>query len=117
MMDMTREAMAFVKELTEKAAPVKEPKEICGKVYTNERLFRMDEPPKAAPIQVHTLTGLMEYILGCSIEYGGMPMILHVSSPTDVVFFSFLDDERLREDLCVAQANIHSFRFDQWMGQ
>lgn len=117
MMDMTREAMEFVQELTEKAAPIHETKEICGKVYTNERLIRMDEPPKAAYLHVNTLTGLMEYILGCSIEYGGMPMILHVLSPTEVDFFSFLDGERKREELCMAQANVHSFRFDQWMGQ
>lgn len=117
MMDMTREAMEYVEQMTKKAAPLHDPMEICGKVYTNEKLYRMDEPPRAEPLHVETLTGLMDYVKNCTDEFRDHPMILHVSSPTDVDFFSRLDAERKREHLCHAVANVHSFSFGQWMGQ
>ena len=117
MMDMTREAMSFIKDLVEKAAPVHDARVICGKTYTNEQLYRMDEPPRAEPLQVETLTGLLEYVTGCRHEHKSKQMIIHVSGPTEIDFFSTLDNERKREYLCHASANVHSFHFDQWMGQ
>ena len=116
-MDMTREAMEFIQELTEKAAPVHHPMEICGKTYVNERLIRMDAKPKAEPLHVSTLTGFMDYVLRCNLEYSGRPMMIHVASPTHVEFISTLDEEREREVLCVADAKVNEFRFNTWMDQ
>ena len=116
-MDMTRDAMAFIRDLVLDATLIHEPKEICGKVYTNEKLYRMDEKPKAKPLHVSTLTGFMDYVLYCNLEYSGRPMMIHVASPTHVEFISSLDEEREREVLCVADANVNEFRFNTWMDQ
>ena len=118
MMDMTREAMEFIQELTNKAAPVHLPMEICGKTYVNEKLIRMDEKPKADPLKVSTLTGLMDYVIGCTEDYDnyfGRKMVFHVKDPQTVSFFSTLDGERERETLCMAAAEVNEFRFDWWI--
>lgn len=118
MMDMTREAMEFIQELTNKAAPVHQPMEICGKTYVNEKLIRMDEKPKAEPLTVSTLTGLMDYVIGCAEDYDngyGRKMVFHIEDPRTVSFFTTLDGERKRETLCVAKAEVNEFPFDRWI--
>ena len=120
MMDMTREAMEFIQELTNKAAPVHQPMEICGKTYVNERLIRMDEKPMAEPLTVSTLTGLMDYVIGCADDYTdmfGRKMVFHIQDPQTVSFFTFLNGERKRETLCRAKAEVNEFFFDRWIGQ
>lgn len=118
-MDMTREAMEFIQELTNKAAPVHQPMEICGKTYVNERLIRMDEKPMAEALTVSTLTGLMDYVIGCYEDYGnfGEKMIFHVEDPRTVSFFTLLDGEHKRETFCRAKAEVNEFCFDRWLDQ
>lgn len=119
-MDMTREAMEFIQELTEKAAPVHQPMEICGKTFVNERLIRMDEKPMAEALTVSTLTGLMDYVTGCAEDYidmFGRKMVFHIQDPQTVSFFTFLNGERKRETLCVAKANVNEFCFGRWIDQ
>lgn len=122
-MDMTREAMEFVQELTEKAAPIHQPMEICGKIYVNEKLIRMDEKPKADPLKVSTLTGLMDYVIGCPDDYNNhfdmfaSKMIFHVEDPRTVSFFTLLDGEKKREVFCRAVAEVNEFCFDRWIDQ
>ena len=117
MMDMTRGAMEFIQELTNKAASVHQPMEICGKTYVNERLIRMDEKPKAEPLTVSTLTGLIDYVIGCAEDYDnfGKKMVFHVQDPQTVSFFTTLDGERKRETLCRAKAEVNEFPFDRWI--
>lgn len=120
MMDMTREAMEFIQELTNKAAPVHQPMEICGKTYVNEKLIRMDEKPKAEPLTVSTLTGLMDYVIGCAEDYDngyGRKMVFHIEDPRTVSFFTTLDGERKREMLCYAKAAVNEFSFGRWIDQ
>lgn len=121
-MDMTREAMEFIQELTEKAAPVHRPMEICGKTYVNERLIRVDEKPKAEPLTVSTLTGLMDYVTGCADDYNSFDgfdrkMVFHIEDPRTVSFFTTLDGERKRETLCRAKAEVNEFNFGRWIDQ
>ena len=117
-MDMTREAMEFIQELTNKAAPVHLPMEICGKTYVNERLIRVDEKPMAEALTVSTLTGLMDYVIGCADEYidiFGKKMVFHIEDPRTVSFFTFLDGERKRETFCRAKAEVNEFSFGRWI--
>lgn len=111
-----RDAINYLVDLGEENA---EPKvvEIGGKIYCNKNLKRYDEAPKAEPIKGASLTALLDYILNNPAELPDRKMILHVTAPDEVRFYSALDKERKREVLFVASAKLPCFRFDQYMSQ
>lgn len=112
---MLKEAMKF---LTELKAEAMEPKilEINGKTYCNKNLVRYDEEPMAAGIEASTLAALIDYIKGCREELRDT-MVIHVKSPTDIVFYSGLTKERKRECLFKVSASVPRFRYDEWYDQ
>lgn len=111
-----RDAIDYLVNLGDENA---EPKviEIDGKLYCNKSLKRYDETPKARPISGASLTALLDYILNNSSEFPERKMILHVTAPDEVRFYSSLGKERERETLFVATANLPSFGFDHYMIQ
>lgn len=111
-----RDALEFLTNLGEENA---EPKviEIDGKIYCNKSLKRYDDAPKAEPIRGASLTALLDYILNNPAELPDRKMILHVTAPNEVRFYSALDKERKREVLFEASAKLPCFRFDQYMSQ
>lgn len=111
-----RDAINYLVDLGEENA---EPKviEINGKTYCNKNLKRYDDNPKAEPIKGASLTALLDYILNNPAELPGRKMILHVTAPDEVRFYSALDKERKREILFIAQANLPQFYFDRPMEQ
>jgi len=111
-MEFLREAMEYISQLTRKGEEIRV-KEICGKTYAPGDLTRYDDKiDRASVLNVSTLSSVVDYISGRVNEWdsaGGM--ILHVVSPTGVVFCSGLDGVRQREILLWAKAVVNEFNF------
>lgn len=89
-------------------------KEIGGQTYSDKSLHRIKHNPKAEPITLNTLSSLVDYIQS---EYDKFDKVfVHIASPTLVQLYSVLDDDREREYLVNVQAQLPSFRFDDFIG-
>lgn len=67
-------------------------------------------------IRMSTLTSLVEYLkANIDVEQGAM--ILHVVSPTEVRYYSALNENRERERLVRVIANVPDFSFGRFMDQ
>lgn len=88
----------------------------CGiKEYSDRKMYEVDPKPYAAPIELHTLTSLINYIRS---GFDGMEskMFIHVVSPTEVQLYSALDDEnRRREVVAIVNAEVPSFPFGEFV--
>lgn len=109
---MIKEALQYVIGLS-----VPSIREIHGDTYSDKPLHRV-EPfiPRASAIQMHTLTGLVDYIKA-NIDTMADKMIIEVKSPTEVSLYSKLDETRNRENLVRVSARIPDFPFDTFMNQ
>lgn len=87
--------------------------EIKGQTYSDKFLNRVSHNPKATPIQLNTLTSLVDYIKSNVDSMGHM--FIHVASPTSVEFFSALDEERTREHIINVVAKTPGFKFNQFI--
>ena len=110
-----KEALRYLVNLgAESASP--EVLEICGKTYANKDLVRYGGKEYARAMEVSSLTAVLDYIAAAGAEFR-QDMILHVESPKKVSLVSFLDEERCREYLLIAEANVSEFEFDRWYDQ
>lgn len=115
-MENLKEALQYLVNLGEETARP-EVLEICGKTYANKNLVRYGGKEYARAMEVSSLTAVLDYIAAAGAEFR-QDMILHVQSPKRVSLVSFLDDEdRCRECLLTAKANVSEFGFDQWYDQ
>ncbi len=114
-MESMKEAMEYLVNLSQEADTPKV-LNICGKTYSNKNLVRYDKAEKARPIVARTLTSLSDYIENCSGEFRDN-MIIHIVDPKEVRLMSALDQERERETLFVAEAEVSEFTFDYWYDQ
>ena len=114
-MESMKEAMEYLVNLSQEADTPKV-LNICGKTYSNKNLVRYDKAEKALPIAARTLTSLSDYIENCSGEFRDN-MIIHIVDPKEVRLMSALDQERERETLFVAEAEVSEFTFDYWYDQ
>ena len=89
-------------------------KEINGQTYSDKPLQRISHNPKAEPIQMHTLSSLVDYIKSKADKIPEK-MFIHIQSPTRVQFYSSLDEERSRECMVEVNALVPEFRFNQFM--
>lgn len=105
---MIKKALEYLVEL---AKPNLET--IGGYVYSDKPLERIDYNPKAAKIEMNTLSSLIDYIKANVDEMSGK-MIIHVQSPTLVQMYSELDYERKREYMVEVNASVPDFRFNQF---
>lgn len=87
--------------------------EIGGETYADKDLHRISYTPYAKPIEMSTLSSLLDYIRAGVDEFPGK-MIIHVQSPTRVCMYSVLDRERKREYAVEVNAKVPSFPFDQF---
>lgn len=109
---MIKEALQYIVGLGEA-----QEHRINGDTYSDKPLHRIDPYyPKAAAVEMHTLTSLVDYIKA-EIDSMSEKMIIDVRSPEEVVLYSQLDDNRDRETLVVVKARIPSFPFDSFMDQ
>ncbi|HIT65961.1 MAG TPA: hypothetical protein IAB61_01760 [Candidatus Merdisoma merdipullorum] len=89
--------------------------EIGNQTYSDKSLRRVSYNPKASPVELSTLTSLVEYIKS-GIDSMPEKMLIHVVSPTRVQLTSPLDEDRVRECLIAVEASIPYFRYGQYMG-
>lgn len=114
-MEGLKEALSYVADLQTEANKT-EVVNINGRTYANKSLKRYDKPEKAEKFTVKTLSAVVDYVRDCNREFRS-GMILHVASPTRVVLMSRLDEEREREVLLEADAEVSKFEFDRWYDQ
>ena len=102
---MIKEALQYITGLK---AESMDPKllEINGETYCTKDLHRYHRFPMASSLSVNTLTALVDYIKGKPEELRESS-VLHVVSPTKVLLFSGLIDERKRETLMAAGAIVN----------
>lgn len=108
-MDLTRNAMEYIAELTVPNLVQHE-----GEVFADKKLYRIEKELRATPITVHTLSSMLDYILSDVDPVKGR-MIVHVVSPERVELISALDGDRKRETLMVAEAMIPEFSYDRFI--
>ena len=88
---------------------------IHGDTYSDKELYRVDKHiPMAAPIEVNTLTSLVDYIKA-HIDTMAEKMIIQVVSPEEVRLFSQLNEKRCRETIVKVEALIPSFRYEHFI--
>lgn len=86
---------------------------IKGETYADKDLRRVSYNPHASHIELHSLSGLVDYIKSGFDEMGDM--FIHIKSATNIEFFSALDFDRTREKIAVVRAEVPEFRFDSYM--
>lgn len=88
-------------------------RELGGQTYSDKQLYRINHNPKAEPIELTTLSSLVEYI---SSEYDKRGKIfIHVVDPTTVKVLSVLDEDRVREQMVEVKAQIPHFNFNNFI--
>lgn len=88
-------------------------KEINGEFYSDRPLHRVNHNPKASAIEMHTLSSLVDYIKS---DFDTREKVfVHVISPQKVEVYSALDYDREREYLVEVNAQLPSFRFNEFM--
>lgn len=106
---MIEKALKF---LTEKLAAANI-HDINGETYSDKPLHRINHNPLAEAIEMHTLSSLVDYMK--SRLDSRDDVFVHVISPTKVKVYSALDIEREREYLVEVNAQLPSFRFNEFM--
>lgn len=105
---MIQKALQYIVNLAEPKVQT-----IDGETYSDKTMHRVSFNPKAEPIQLNTLTSLVDYILSGFDTHG--KLFVHVVSPVEVKVFSALDGERIREELLTVNALVPRFIFGQFM--
>ena len=82
-----------------------------GEPFTSEHLKMLDTERRAEPLSVRTLTSLVRYIKEFEESWKDLPLLIHVASPTKVELLTALDNERRRECLMRAEADLPQFAF------
>lgn len=115
---MIKEALKYVVGLGEERARIEKVTFPNGRegVYYTGSLNRLSEyRPKAEPVTMNTLTGLVDYVKG-EIDDMAPRMIVQVRSPEEVCLFSRLDEDRQRECLVKVNAMVPDFRYGTFIG-
>lgn len=108
-MEGIKEAIAYIAKLGVEAEKP-EQIEINGRIYCTKDLVRYDAPDKARAIEATTLTSLIDYIKENREELRNR-MIIQVVSPTKVLLYSGLLEERDRETLFEVNALLPHFEY------
>lgn len=106
---MIKDALVY---LMEKMSPANI-NEIKGEVWADRPMHRISYIPKADPIELNTLTSLVDYLKSNTDTRD--KLIVHVKSPTKVLVYSCLNIERERERLVEVNALLPDFRFNQFI--
>lgn len=81
--------------------------DINGSTYSDKEMFKIDTDLRAQPIKCKTLTGLTDYIFANRAAFNGWKgYFLHVVDEYTVYLTSELDNDRKREIIMVATAQI-----------
>lgn len=107
---MIKKALEYINGLSEAKIV-----EIDGSTYTDKVLSRVSYNPLAEPIQLSTITSLIEYIKQEVDTLKDGKMIIHVESPTSIKLFTSLDNERKREHMLHVRAIVPEFDFNTFI--
>lgn len=105
--------MEGLKEALEYAVGLSEPHKIerNGELFTDKPMERVHQlQPKASPLELSTLTSLLNYIESNTDIMPGH-MLIHIKSPTEVQLMSELDVDRRREILATVNARVPRFEY------
>ena len=109
---MLKEAMEYLVGLKKPHLEI-----INDDYYSDKELHRIDiYYPKAHKLHVSTLTGLLDYIKS-GVDSFDDKMIIEVCSPTRVLLYSSLDQNRDREYMMEVEAVLPEFNFDYFYEQ
>lgn len=89
--------------------------EIDGQTYSDKPLHRINFNPMAEPINLNTLSSLVDYIKSGYDKYDNLKLFVHIVSPTEVKLYSALDYDRKREHLVNVTAQVPSFTFNEYV--
>ena len=115
MMEGLKDALQYITGLKEEGM---DPKVLTieGETYCDKKLTKYHNFPMAEPLNVNTLTSIVDYIKGRREELREAT-IIHIVSPSRVRLLSGLIDRRDREVLVESCAIINEFRFDKYYDQ
>lgn len=82
--------------------------------YSDKKMYALDSRQRAVAIEMNTLTGLVDYIKS-RIDESTDKMLVQVVSPIGVKLISALDNDRKRETLAYATAQIPEFMYGRYM--
>ena len=113
---MIKEALKYIVGLSEAKVQDITFENGASETYSDKPLYRMAPhiPMASAKIQMHTLTSLVDY-LKANIDEMAEKMIIEVKSPTQVLLYSQLNEEREREYLVEVNARVPEFKFDSFI--
>lgn len=85
--------------------------------YSDKKLVRIDRELRAEPLEVATLSSLVDYLLCYRDHFKLKPeqYLIHVLSPTRVELVSSLDGDRKRERLMVVKAETPRIQFGEFI--
>lgn len=108
----------MIKEALEYVVGLRKPEvvSIGGENYSDKALQRICWNPKAVSIQMTTLSSFVDY-LKANIDEMSEKMIVHVTSPTEVLLYSQLDADRRREHLVGVSAQVPVFEYGRYYNQ
>ncbi len=86
-----------------------------GENYSTDHLYRIDNEQRAEPIKVSTLSSLIQYICEFKETWKGIPLLVHVISPTSVALMTALDADRKREVLMTVGAELPRIPFGEYI--
>ena len=113
---MIKEALQYIVDLSKVAVS-----EINGSKYSTGQLFRIPDELTAAPLSVHTLSAIIDYITSgadeCAESDDSMDrrFVIHVADYDRVYLYRELNSDKARECLIEAELSVPSFPFGRWM--
>ena len=93
---------AAIDKILDMAKPVTV--KVNNEEYRTERLHRVPKEMTAEPLEVSTLSSLVQYVTESKENKKKIPYLVHIISPTRVELISGLDGDRDREKLMIVNA-------------
>ncbi|MER2126318.1 hypothetical protein [Solibacillus sp.] len=105
----------MLKELYERILQSARPEtvEINNKVYSTDRLSLVSENPSVEAIQIHSLSGVVDYIQ--SHFDGTRNLLIHIQSPTEIYLMDALDSTNNRRIYLKSTALLPTIQFDRFI--
>lgn len=110
---MIREAIDRILELAQPQMLT-----LDGEKYVNKKMIRLPHELKAQPLEVHTLTAIVDYIMnGCDelVEDIDRKYVIHVADHAHVYLFHELNADKERECLLSCNVSPKTFPFGRWL--
>ena len=107
----------MIAEAMEKVAEMAKPEiiEAGGREYSSKPLYPVEDPIPKLVRNVHTLTGLVDYLHHNVDQLNVLSLMIHIESPTSVQLYSGLHGDFLvRANLMTVQADVPDISFGRY---